>query len=87
MGKSGCRKGVLVGVPGGKFAKEDRSRCESQARKLDLIQETLRVLQELWFRMSNLIAVCPRGQRVANWRQESQLLIIIFSKRTTLLSL
>lgn len=56
VGKPGFRKGVLVGVPGGKFAKEDRSCCESQARKLDLIQKTLRVLLELWFRISNLIA-------------------------------
>lgn len=34
-------------------------------KKLDLFQETLKVLKKWWFRKCNLTAVCSRDQRAA----------------------
>ena len=127
VGNSSCREGIPVGVLGDELTKEDKSHCDSQARRsripsrrhcglhlfiywlrwsllqlsgslqAHLVVEsltcgifldqglnpcplhwqadsqppghqgspTLRVLKELWCRMSDLTAVCRRDKRVA----------------------
>lgn len=53
---------------------------KTMLKRLDLIQETLKVLKKLWLRKMNPTAMCRRDQRVANWRQICSLLAQIQAK-------